>query len=84
MTKPRVYITRRVPDEGLNLLKEKCTVSMWDNDEPVPRNVLLEEVKDVQAIFCTISDEINAAVLNAAGRYIFFSPNTVYWIITMR
>ncbi|KAL5014074.1 hypothetical protein ScPMuIL_008344 [Solemya velum] len=67
MSRPRVYVTRKVPGEGLDLLKEKCTVSMWDSDEPVPKEELLNQVKGVHAIFCTISDRIDAAVLNAAG-----------------
>jgi len=40
---------------------------MWDSDELCPREELLAKVKGVDAIFCTISDSINAEVLDAAG-----------------
>ena len=68
MALPRVYVTRRVQEEALQLLREKCTLDMWDSDELCPREELLAKVKGVDAIFCTISDSINAEVLDAAGK----------------
>ncbi|XP_005112797.1 glyoxylate reductase/hydroxypyruvate reductase [Aplysia californica] len=67
MTKPRVYVTRQVHDEALELLREKCSVEVWNSDELVPRDELLKKVKGVDAIFCTINDIIDEEVLNAAG-----------------
>lgn len=68
MGKPKVLVTRRVPTEGLDILREKCDVDLWDNDDVMPRKSLLERVKGVEGLFCTINDKIDAEVLDAAGR----------------
>ena len=71
MSKPLVFVTRRVPQEGIDLLKEKCEVSVWDSDEVIPRETLLSKVRGTSGIFCTLNDKIDAGVLEAAGRYVF-------------
>lgn len=67
MAKPKVFVTRRVPQEGIDILKETCDVDVWNSDDVVPRETLLERVKGVNGLFCTINDKINEEVLNTAG-----------------
>jgi len=70
MVKPKVFVTRRVPESGLQILRERCDVDIWDSDDVVPRDVLLKRVTGVDGIFCTINDNIDREILDAAGRYI--------------
>jgi len=67
MAKPKVYVTRRVPSEGLDLLREKCDLVIWDDDEVIPRSTLLTHVKGASGLFCTINDQIDTELLDAAG-----------------
>jgi lactate dehydrogenase-like 2-hydroxyacid dehydrogenase len=67
MSKPKVYVTRRVPNSGLELLQKKCDVKIWDSDDEVPRDTLLESVAGVNGIFCLITEKIDAELLDAAG-----------------
>jgi len=67
MASIKVYVTRQVQSEAVELLKKKCSVEMWASDEAVPREELLAKVKGVDAIFCTLNDEIDEEVLDAAG-----------------
>lgn len=67
MGKPKVLVTRRVPQEGLDLLREKCDVDLWDSDDVMPRGTLLKRVQGAEGIFCTINDQIDSEVLDAAG-----------------
>jgi glyoxylate/hydroxypyruvate reductase len=67
MTKSKVYVTRDVHQDAIDLLKEHFEVDIWKSEEVVPRDELLKKVKGVDAIFCTISDKINTEVLEAAG-----------------
>ncbi|XP_071110079.1 glyoxylate reductase/hydroxypyruvate reductase-like [Haliotis cracherodii] len=67
MAQPKVYVTRRVPTEGLELLKKSCKVSVWDSDDVVPKATLMEQVAGMDGLFCTISDIIDKDVLEAAG-----------------
>ncbi|XP_059163442.1 glyoxylate reductase/hydroxypyruvate reductase-like [Physella acuta] len=67
MSRPKVCVTRKVHDEAIALLKEHCDLDIWDSEEVIPKDELLKKVKGVAAIFCTISDIIDAEVLDAAG-----------------
>ena len=88
MGNPKVLVTRRVPSEGLDILREKCDVDLWNNDDVMPRASLLERVKGMEGLFCTINDIIDEEVLNAAGRcgqckdlsiFLVFSPQNGYF-----
>ncbi|TDH07713.1 hypothetical protein EPR50_G00108360 [Perca flavescens] len=65
----KVFVTRRIPQEGMKILTTAgvCEVSLWDSDEPVPRADLLKGVQGAHGILCLLSDKIDAEVLDAAG-----------------
>ncbi|KAH9513426.1 hypothetical protein Btru_032984 [Bulinus truncatus] len=67
MAQPKVFVTRKVHQEAIDLLKQHCVVDIWDSDDVIPKDVLKEKVKGVAAIFCTISDTIDSDILDAAG-----------------
>ncbi|XP_032062611.1 glyoxylate reductase/hydroxypyruvate reductase [Aythya fuligula] len=64
-----VFVTRRIPAEGLRVLAEAggCRVQQWDSEEPVPRAQLLAGVSGKQGLLCLLSDRIDREVLDAAG-----------------
>uniref|UniRef100_A0A3P9MA13 Glyoxylate reductase/hydroxypyruvate reductase n=1 Tax=Oryzias latipes TaxID=8090 RepID=A0A3P9MA13_ORYLA len=45
----------------------RCEVSQWDSDEPVPRSELLKGVQGAHGLLCLLSDKIDQEVLDAAG-----------------
>ncbi|KAK2849177.1 hypothetical protein Q5P01_009011 [Channa striata] len=65
----KVFVTRRIPQEGMKILSAAgvCEVSLWDSDEPLPRSELLKGVQGVHGLLCMLSDKIDAEVLDAAG-----------------
>lgn len=65
----KVFVTRRIPPEGMQILSSAgvCEAAVWDSDEPVPRTELLKGVQGAAGILCLLSDKIDADVLNAAG-----------------
>jgi len=67
MSKPRVLITRRIPDSGIRLLKIKCEVEVNPQDRPLTREELLLGVHDRDGVLCMLTDKIDAEVLDAAG-----------------
>ncbi|XP_017890586.1 glyoxylate reductase/hydroxypyruvate reductase [Ceratina calcarata] len=68
MSRPRVLITRPdIPPAGLNLLKEQCDIILWEKPEPIPRSALLSKIKDVDAVYCLLTDKIDEEVLDSAG-----------------
>jgi glyoxylate reductase len=63
MTKPYVFITMRVPDEIVDLLRKEAQVGMWEADIPCPRDKLLEEARKANALFTMVVDRIDQEVL---------------------
>lgn len=67
MDKPRVFVTRVIPDGGLDLLQPACDVEIWEGDLPPSREVLLEKVRGVDGLLCLLTDPVDADVMEAAG-----------------
>lgn len=44
-----------------------CDVSVWTGSSAVPRNELIKNISGKDALFCLLSDRIDAEVIEAAG-----------------
>ena len=65
--KKRIYITRRLPEEAVEPLREHYDVRMWEHEgESVPREVLLEEASSAHALWTMLSDTIDREVFERA------------------
>lgn len=67
MNKPKVFVTRIIPDAGLRLVQTACDVDLWTDELPPPREVLLARVRGVEGLLCLLTDRIDAEVMDAAG-----------------
>ncbi|MFN8486381.1 MAG: D-glycerate dehydrogenase [Caldilineaceae bacterium] len=67
MSKPKVLVTRRIPQAGIERVQAFCDVHHWDSDDAIPRPTLLEWVKGMAGIYCLITERIDPEVLAAAG-----------------
>lgn len=67
MSKPRVYVTRLIPDEGLQAILAACEAEVWEGELPPPREVLLEKVKGKEGLLSLLTDKIDAELMDAAG-----------------
>ena len=63
--KPKVYVTRRIPEAGLGLIREACRARVWEEKLPPPRETILEEARDCDGLLCLVSDEIDSTVMDA-------------------
>ncbi|WP_010676423.1 2-hydroxyacid dehydrogenase [Bacillus timonensis] len=69
MTKPYVFITRKLTEEAMKPLMEVADVHIWNEEEKaVPREILLEEVKKADALLTMLSDKIDKELLDAAPK----------------
>jgi glyoxylate reductase len=65
---PKVFVTREIPEEGINLLKEKgYDVEVSDFDGVLPREQLLEKVRGADAVLPLLTDKVDAEFFEAAG-----------------
>lgn len=66
--KPKVYVTRQVPEQGMAMLGARCEVEVWQGELPVPRNILLEKVRDVEGLYSLLTDRVDQDLLDTAPR----------------
>ncbi|KIL14322.1 MULTISPECIES: 2-hydroxyacid dehydrogenase [Bacillus] len=67
MTKPYVYITRKLDEASLTPLKEVAHVEMWPSeDEPCPREELETQAAKADALLTMLSDQIDEPLLSKA------------------
>ena len=67
MSKPKVFVTRIIPDKGLDLVKDFCEVAVWEGDLPPSRAELLQRVQGMDGLLCLLTDKIDGEVMDAAG-----------------
>jgi glyoxylate reductase len=65
--KPKVYVTRKLFPEAIEILEKVAQVEMFEGEEdPVPRDLLLEKVRDVEGLVSMLTDQINAELMDKA------------------
>ncbi|HUT79469.1 MAG TPA: D-glycerate dehydrogenase [Polyangia bacterium] len=64
--KPRVLVTRRIPETGLEMLRGACAVDVREGDLPPSRDELIERVPGARGLLCLLTDPVDAGVI-AAG-----------------
>lgn len=67
MTKPRVFVTRIIPDKGLDLVREFCDVDLWEGELPPPSEEILRRAQGVDGLLSLLTDKIDGEVMDAAG-----------------
>ena len=66
MQKPKVYVTRELPERGLHIIKEKFDAEVWPEYAPPPKEIIIEKAAKVDALATLLSDKIDAEVFNVA------------------
>jgi glyoxylate reductase len=64
--KPKVFVTRIIPDQGLRLVLEHCDAEVWQDELPPPREVMLDKVQDIDGLLCLLTDPVDAELLDRA------------------
>jgi len=62
----KIYLTRRIPDEGIKILEEKHELEIYEGDAPPPKEEIIAKVKDKEGLLCLLTDPIDTDVLDAA------------------
>ncbi|NLO27667.1 MAG: D-glycerate dehydrogenase [Actinobacteria bacterium] len=65
--KPRLLLTRRIPEPGYSLAHEVFTVTGGDEDRPLAREFLLQGISGVDALICLLTETVDGPVMDAAG-----------------
>jgi lactate dehydrogenase-like 2-hydroxyacid dehydrogenase len=65
--RPHVFVARRIPEEGLDLVRGACDMDLWDGPLPPPRDELLRRVAGVDGALTLLTDKVDDEFLDAAG-----------------
>jgi len=65
--RPRVFVSRRIPEEGLRPIAEAADTDLWPDDLPPPRDELLRRVAGVDGLLALLTDRVDDELLDAAG-----------------
>lgn len=66
--KPRVFVTRILPEAGLKLIKEACTAEIWTDQMPPPAAVLRQKIADCDGLVSLLTDKVDGPLLDKAPR----------------
>lgn len=64
---PKVFVSRTIPEGGLEIVRKACEVEIWTGEMPPPRDLFLEKVRGADGLLCLLTDVIDAEVLDTAG-----------------
>ncbi len=66
----RIVVTRRPPGKALEMLNSAGQVWVWNEDRPIPREVLEEQAPRANALYTMINDRVDRALLDTAQRLV--------------
>jgi len=68
MPKPRVLVTRRIPEVGLQAIQAYAEVEVWEGEGPIPRDVLRKKVASIEGLYCLLTDVVDEEILGRAPK----------------
>jgi glyoxylate reductase len=66
--KPKVFVSRVIPEAGLGRIRERCDAEVWSEALPPPAALLREKVASCEGLVSLLTDKIDAGLLDAAPR----------------
>jgi glyoxylate reductase len=68
MAKPRVFVTRVIPEAGLARVKAACDPEIWPEQLPPSPDVLRRKLADCEGVLSLLTDRFDAVVMDALPR----------------
>jgi len=69
LDKPRVYVTRQLFPEAIDILEAVADVEVFDGDDnAIPRDLLLEKVKNVEGLLPLLTERIDGELMDAGEK----------------
>jgi lactate dehydrogenase-like 2-hydroxyacid dehydrogenase len=67
MSRPRVFVARRIPDDGLEPIVAGTDAVVWPDELPPPREELLRAVAGCDGVVTLLTDRVDDEFLDSAG-----------------
>jgi glyoxylate reductase len=62
--RPRVAVTRLIPEAGLDLLRESCEIDVWEGDLPPGKDDLDALLEGADGLLCLLTERIDGGLLD--------------------
>ncbi|MBI9047818.1 MAG: D-glycerate dehydrogenase [Anaerolineaceae bacterium] len=66
MPKPKVFVTRKINPSAIEKLQSIADAEIWPNENPPPKEILLEKFAATQAVLTMLTDSVDHEVINRA------------------
>jgi len=61
--KQRVFVTRKIPDEGLRMITETFDTTVWPSDKPPSAKEIIQNAEDCEGLVTLLSDPVGRDVI---------------------
>lgn len=68
MSKPRVFVTRLIPEAGLSKIRAACDAEIWSEPLPPPAEVVRSKIAQCDGLLSLLTERIDGPLLDAAPR----------------
>jgi glyoxylate reductase len=65
--RPKVFVARRIPDDGLTVVTGATDATVWPDELPPPRDELLRAIAGCDGVLTLLTDRVDDEFLDAAG-----------------
>jgi glyoxylate reductase len=62
----KVFVTRNIYPEALEILEQNVEVKIWEEDRTIPRDVLLREIADADGVLTLLTEKVDDEFLDHA------------------
>jgi glyoxylate reductase len=67
MPKPKVFVTRKIPERGLAIIEQFCQADVWQDEVNPTYELMLERVPGIDGLVSLLTDRVDARLMEAAG-----------------
>lgn len=67
MARPRVFVSRVIPQPGIELLRRECDVEVNEQDKPLSKKELIARLQGREGLVCLLTDHVDDEVLSVPG-----------------
>ncbi len=68
MQKPKVFVTRKIPEKGLSIVRDFCDADIWPGDLPPARDDLLKRLEQVDGLLSLLTDRIDGPAMDVSPK----------------
>lgn len=66
--KPRVFISRNIPEKPFKMIEEHCEIHIWEEETPPPRAKLLDELALADGAVVMLTEKMDKEAFDAAAK----------------